>query len=330
MLRKRKIAIWVIALVAAGTMAAVLSSRISRSGGAMVVAGAVLRQDTDPNKQHPIGNALISAVSSTATGDTKSDVSGLFRLRLQPSLPSGELITLRFRHADYHPLDMATPAGDQLHVVRMRPKSTNETQAPPNQPGTSIADVRVRYAVKTTTTVNVGSAVKTFEIVNTGNIPCRGQPPCSPDGKWKAEIHSESLDAGEGNHFRNARVSCIAGPCPFTRVEADGFSRGGRTIKVSVRNWSDTATYLVEAEVVHTMMSDMIRHSYPVIFGEAMNFTLPATAQGPTIEAELDGAAIVFPLGPNLILSWANCRLEVGSDRTKHYRCELKPGFRFE
>jgi hypothetical protein len=78
------------------------------------------------------------------------------------------------------------------------------------------------------------------------------------------------------------------------------------------------------------MMSDMIRHSYPVIFGEAMNFTLPATAQGPTIEAELDGAAIVFPLGPNLILSWANCRLEVGSDRTKHYRCELKPGFRFE
>ena len=65
-------------------------------------------------------------------------------------------------------------------------------------------------------------------------------------------------------------------------------------------------------------------------FGRSMNFTLPAMAQGPSIEAEVDGAAIVFPLGPRIALSWADCRLEVGSDRTKLYRCELKPQYRFE
>ena len=71
---------------------------------------------------------------------------------------------------------------------------------------------------------------------------------------------SLSLDAGEQNQqFRNVRVSCIAGPCPFTAIESDRFSRGGHSITVSVRNWSDRVTYLLEAEVVHTMESEMIR-----------------------------------------------------------------------
>ena len=77
-------------------------------------------------------------------------------------------------------------------------------------------NVRVRYSVKTITEADVGSAVKTFEVANVGDVPCKGHHPCSPDGKWKAALSSASLDAGEGNEFRNARVSCIAGPCPFS------------------------------------------------------------------------------------------------------------------
>jgi hypothetical protein len=140
---------------------------------------------------------------------------------------------------------------------------------------------------------------------------------------------SASLEAGEGNQFRNARVSCIGGPCPFTKIDSDDFSQGGRAISVSVRNWSDTTTFLLEAEVVHPMVSDMVRESYPVIFGPALNFTLPSTAEGPSIEAEINGETVIFPLGPDLFLSWANCNVRGNGDQTKAYRCELKPGYRF-
>jgi hypothetical protein len=76
-------------------------------------------------------------------------------------------------------------------------------------------------------------------------------------------------------------------------------------------------------------MGDVIRQSYPAIFGSTMSFTLPAGAEGPSIEAELNGNDIVFPLGPDLILSWANCTLKVSPDQGQLYRCELKAGYRF-
>jgi len=40
---------------------------------------------------------------------------------------------------------------------------------------------------------------------------------------------------------------------------------------------------------------------------------------------------MVFPLGPNLSLSWAACNVRTGpeQDKTTVYRCELKPGYRF-
>ena len=172
--------------------------------------------------------------------------------------------------------------------------------------------------------------LRAFQVVNKANVPCKGQYPCSPDGRWKAALGAASLDAGEGNVFQNARASCIAGPCPFTRIESDDFTRGGRNISVTVRNWSDSTTFLLEAEVFHPMDSDMVRRSYPVTFGQALNFTLPPTAQGLSIEAEINGEGIVFPLGPDLYLSWAECNARVNRDQTKVYRCELKPGYRFK
>ncbi|MBV9082160.1 MAG: hypothetical protein JOZ62_05760, partial [Acidobacteriaceae bacterium] len=134
---------------------------------------------------------------------------------------------------------------------------------------------------------------------------------------------------GQGNEIRDARVSCIAGPCPFTRIESN-LTDANRVLHASALGWSDTTTFLVEADIVHTTVQDMIRQSFPVKFGRGMNFTLPGTAAGPSIEAELNSQDIVFPLGPDLALSWATCTLKVDTDQSKLYSCELKPGYVFQ
>jgi hypothetical protein len=291
--------------------------------------GTVLRQDTDPRKQLPISDVQISISNGPDINRTRSNSAGFFNLTLPKSVARGQPVTLIFRHPDYHLLVLQQHAGDQIVVARMTP-SHPEARPQTTGPQTTISNVAVRYSIKTTSSVTVGSAVKTFEVPNQGNVPCNGRTPCSPGGKWKASVSSASLDAGDGNEFRNARVTCIAGPCPFTEIVHDGFSRGGPIIDVSVRNWSDTATYLMEAEVVHPQVTNASRHSYPVIFGQALNFNLPPAAEGPSIEAEINGEPIVFPLGPDLCLSWADCSVRVAKDETKGFRCELKPGYRFK
>jgi hypothetical protein len=238
-------------------------------------------------------------------------------------------VTLQFRHPEYKSLDVHEFVGDKLYVAHMVPVSS-ASKVPPNQPQIRVGNVRVRYSIKAMTEINVGSAVQTFEVENKGNVPCKGQHPCSPDGKWKAALGSVSLDAGPGNELREARASCIAGPCPFTNIESDHLPQGERLIKVTARNWSDTATFLLEAEVFHPMVSDIIHESYPVIFGEGLNFTLPSAAEGVNIQADIDGQTVIFPLGPSLFLSWASCNARVNPDQTRVYRCALKPGYRFQ
>jgi hypothetical protein len=295
----------------------------------ITIRGAVLSADDDPQKQLPIADVQITGTSGSAVSSSKSDPSGFFTLTLRRGLRRRQPLMLQFRHPDYKPLDLNEFVSDEIYIARMVPLH-RATHVSVGHPDISISNVRVRYSVKATTEADVGSAVKTFEVVNTGNILCRVHHPCSPDGKWKAVLASASLDAGEGNQFRNARVSCIAGPCPFSKVEFEDLSRGGRRVNVSVRNWSDTTTFLMEAEVVHPMVSDLVRESYPVIFGRALNFSLPTLAEGPSIEAEVNGESIVFPLGPDLFLSWADCHARVDSDQAKAFRCELKPGYRFQ
>ena len=324
---KRRLVLWsgsiVLALAIAG---GIIASR--PHARPIALNGAVIRQDADPKKQLPIADVQVAALSNgSVIGVGKSDASGFFTIVLRTRLWIGRPVMLQFRHADYQPLDMKDFIGDKIYIAKMVP-IPHEVSAP-NHPDVVVSNVLVRYSIKTTTAANVGSVVKTFEVANKGNVPCRKQPPCSPDGKWKASKGSATLDAGEGNEFRNARTSCIAGPCPFTKIDDEDFSQGGRTLTVSARNWSDTATFLLEAEVFHPMVSDLVRTSYPVIFGQALNFTMPGSAEGVTIQAEINGASITFPLGPNLYLSWADCNARVNKDQTKVYRCELKPGYRF-
>lgn len=285
--------------------------------------------DADVRKERAIPGVVVSDVNGMAVQPVQSDSSGFFLLKLRKGMRRGRPITLEFRHPDYHPLQLHEYVSDKLYIVHMVPNSVR-TPSQGGQPQIKIGNVRVRYSLKTQSEVNVGSAVKTFEVENRGNVPCKKQHPCSPDGKWKATIGSASLDAGIGNEFRDATASCIAGPCPFARVESDRLSRGGQIITVFARDWSDTTTFLLEAEVFHPMSSEIVHEFYPVIFGKGLSFTLPAAAEGVTIEADVDEQRVFFPLGPSLFLSWASCDASVNADHTRVCRCELKPGYRFQ
>jgi hypothetical protein len=290
------------------------------------ITGAVISQSPDPRKQTPIANAEITAVSGFAKGTGKSDSQGFFRLTFHPSLMAGQAVSLKITHPDYLPLSISEPPGDRVYVIRMTP-ATSSLPGDLNPREILISDIRVRYMVKISATVNVGNISKTFEVANTGNVPCGGRKPCSPDGQWKASVGGATIDAGEGHELRDVRVACIAGPCPFTKIEPNEISSDGRVLKVTAQTWSDTATFLVEADVTRTRANDTVRQLYPAAYGQAMNFTLPPMAQGASIEAELDGASIVFPLGPKLNLSWAACTVKADAQQAKLFRCELKPGY---
>ena len=328
-----KTGLWAIVAGVASVLAVFLATSMFRNYQARPIQlrGAVIKQDDDPIRQSPIMDVDISEANGLASTGTKSNFAGYFTLPLLRGVGQNRSVTLRFLHPDYVPVDITELVSDKLIVVHLEPihPETEEKEVPSDHPAVTITNVRIRYSTESTSQENIGTGAKTFQVQNVGNIPCQNSATCSPDGDWKATINSESLDAGEGSVFRNARVSCIAGPCPFTKIDFDGYSQGGRNIKVSVRNWSDTTTFLFQAEVFRPQIADLVRMTYPIILGTSLNFTLPPTAEGPSIEAELNGENIVFPLGPLPVLRWAECNVSVAKDKARFYRCELNSGYRF-
>jgi len=299
-----------------------------------IIQGAVIRRDSDVRKELPITDAEITARYDSSSLTTQSDPSGYFRIAIPGTVLSGQTVMLDFQHPGYKPLELPViirfhSSLRQLIVAAMLPSAENAGVASsPAQ--TIVSNIRARYTENTETQENIASAAKTFEIANQGNIPCHHRSPCSPDGYWKASTGSIQLDAGAGNEFRDARASCIAGPCPFTRIDANGFAQGGRVITATALDWSDTATFLLQAEVYHTSNVSEVRESYPVVFGRGFNFTLPPSAEGISLVAELGRDEIVFPLGPGLYLSWAICTVRNGNHPANSvYQCELKPGYKF-
>ncbi len=326
MSRPRKALIVVLMIALAGSVAALLLIDFHRPPPIITLKGVVLVSSADVEKQAPIPAVSISVAGDLLTRDTWSSSTGFFELTLHKSVEAAQLALLQFRHPQYQPVDLPVSADDRLYVVRMVPiEQPSRTDA--NVSHVAVSNITVRYTIKTTTSLSVGSFVRTFRVVNAGSVPCNGRWPCSPDGKWKAELGSATFDAPGGNVFSKARLSCIAGPCPFTSIRSDGFSGGGPTVGVAVLNWSDTTTFLFEAELAHEMISDSVRVSYPLIFGQTVDFTVPADAEGVCIEADLNRDQIVFPLGPEPRLSWASCTVRLNPDHTKLYRCELKPGY---
>ncbi|MGD0911459.1 MAG: hypothetical protein ABR928_06155 [Terracidiphilus sp.] len=337
-MKQRNILLWSItgAAVAGAAIALVLGLHHWRPGS-MTIQGAVIRSGSDARKQLPIADAVVTATDGVTSVSTESDASGYFKIKLPEGPWPERIIYLSFRHADYKPLDLQLHtslrlAGKVLEIAAMAPIPPPPGDTPEGEHAQSVvSNIRIRYTENSQTEENIGSAVRTFQVVNKGNVPCNRQAPCSPDRNWKATSASLSLDAGPGNEFRNVRASCIAGPCPFTRIDSSGYEHGGRNITVSALDWSDTAVFLVEAEVFRTAISSNVRQSYPVVFGRALNFTVPPTQEGVSIEAEVDGTSMVFPLGPELFLSWATCtsRNTTLSQGGTAYSCELKPGYKF-
>jgi hypothetical protein len=282
------------------------------------------------DKQVPIRGVSVTVLDDPAEGHAWSGPTGLFELNFGKQFRAGEPVILQFRDPDYMPLDRIVLTGERLCIARLEP--VPQPSPPPPAKEAAVANITVRYSITTTTMLNVGSLAKTFRVVNTGNIPCNGHYPCSPDGKWKATIGKASFDAPRGNVFANARLSCIAGPCPFTKISSDGFSHGGPSLHMAILDWSDTTVFLLEAEVFRLLLTGSVRVSYPVTFGRTLHFSVPANAEGVYLEADIDSNAIVFPLapGPDPSLSWAACGESVAPDRTRAYQCELKPGYTFK
>ncbi len=332
----RKWIFWVGVAVVVGVIVTALVVRSHRWRPRIIsIQGAVIRRDPDPRKELPIANVAVTATDGLMTVSTHSDASGYFTLKFRENVWPGQALTLSFRSPDYESYDETLRPGlrksaQKLYVAELTPAKSEEQPHASKKPSV-VSNIRIRYTVNSQGEVNIGSETQTFEVKNKGNVPCNLQEPCSPDGNWKATIGTAKLDAGPDHQFRNVRASCIAGPCPFTRIDSSGFSQGGRVVTAKALDWSDTATFLLEAEVFRTSIESNVRESYPVIFGQTLNFTLPPTEEGVSIEAEVDGTPMVFPLGPDLYLSWATCtaRTNREGEQSTVYRCELKPGYRF-
>jgi len=327
---KRTTLFAVLILVAGGLVIWRLQRFSSVPAGPVMVQGAVMVRSDDVDKQAPIPGVSVSVEG--LPDQTVSTSTGFFGLNLGNRVKPAQPIVLEFRHPQYQPLDLTVFAGVRIDLARMVPVSESRaaTASATTAPHTVMSGIAIRYTTKTTTNLNVGSEVKTFNVANTANVPCNGRYLCSPDGKWKASIGSASLQAPAGNFFANARVGCIAGPCAFTKIRFDGFSHGGPSIRVDVLGWASTTTFLFEAEVFRTMVSDAVIRSYPVIFAGTLHFTVPPEADGLCIEADVNGAAVVFPLGPQPFLDWATCTESINPDRAQVYQCQLKSGYSFK
>lgn len=332
----RKLVIWIVVGVVLTAVSILLILRTRRwQPRPMTIRGAVIRRDEDTRKELPIADAEITLTNGVKSISAKSDASGYFRITFPEVVWPGQALRLNVQHDGYKPFNQALQAGlhwsaRELYIVAVTPAAP-QVETKPNRPLTAVTNIRVRYTYNSQSEVNIGSAVRVFQAVSAPNLPCNHQSPCSPDGNWKASSGSVSLDAGPDNEFRNVRASCIAGPCPFTRIDDSGFIHGGRRITATALSWAGTATFLLEAEVFHVAMSSSVRESYPVKFGQALNFTVPPTQEGVSFEADIDGTPMVFPLGPDLYLSWATCTARTSKETGEAtvYRCELKPGYKF-
>lgn len=310
-------------LLLAGTIVAITIAIKHRS---VTLQGAVIRKSDDPERESLISGAEVTVSGGALAVATKSDNSGAFSLTVRRSVLRRQPLTLGVRHPGYEPYIIPAPTGDQLYVVAMTPLPEPHAS---DEPSVRIGNVSVRYTVKTASSEDVGTGTKVFQVLNKGNVSCNRRPPCSPDGRWRASTATATLDAGPEIQFRDGRVSCIAGPCPFTSIVHDGFSKGGRVISVTVLDWSDTTTFLLQAEAVRHIESDATRKSFPVIFERTMNFSLPNSAEGIAIEADVNGEPIVFPIVPDLSLSWASCTTQSEPGNSTLFRCDLKPGYEF-
>ena len=333
--RRRKRVLLVVSLM---LLATALLLFIRRDSGIafFTLQGVVLRQDKDLRGQQPVANVAMQLQMASRTFDATTDAQGYFHIPLHRVVLPGTRLLLTLTHPGFQPQQLPIVVSlrssrNPLRILFLRESVADSQNHPSTTASVRMTNIRVRYVENGSTETNIGSISRTFEIANHGNVPCKGHPPCSPDGQWKATIGKIQLDAGPGNAFQQIRISCIAGPCPFTRIDSPHEEKSGRMLSARVTNWSDTVAILVEAEVYHQSVSSAVHHLFPVLFERTLSFTLPANEEGVSLEAEMNGTEMVFPLGPEGEMSWASCveRDSESADQARVYHCELKPGYSF-
>lgn len=338
-MKPKTIAVWVV-LCALGAAAAIVFIVVRHRPQFITIQGAVIERNAEAGKEVPIAGATVTLADHVMLGTARSDASGYFRLifrePVRERVRRRATMHLEFRAAGYHPLEMELETGPHADLNRLLIAELNPvgvpTVRPAGHPPVQVSNVRIRYTVNYEAETNIGAVARVFQAINQGDIPCKDSSLCSPDGLWKASRGSVTLDAGTGSILRNVRVSCIAGPCPFTQIDSSGPAAGKQTAVISAVDWSDTATFLVEAEVFDRSIASSVRESYPVIYGSDFHFTLPPTAEGPSILAEIGGTPIVFPLGNDIYLDWGACSTRMSPQSGVNatiYQCKLKPGYQF-
>ena len=150
---------WAIIAVAAGVVIVVfLLMRAHRlrtitEAQSIPIEGAVIRRDTDANKELPIAGVAITASDGVRTATTESDAAGYFNLVLQKTVLSDRPVTVSFRHSDYEPLDLTVQTGrlaipKQLYVAAMVPIPA-KSAARPARRQIVVSNIRVRYTINT-------------------------------------------------------------------------------------------------------------------------------------------------------------------------------------
>ena len=176
MTRHNRLVVWLVALSALAIAAALIISAVQKRRQ-ITLHGAVIRDDTDPGKRVPIADVNIVAITGGLTRQTRSDQTGSFAVTLPKGFRRHQLVTLRFDHPDYHPLELDEAISDQLYVAAMVPNTTPASSAPAKSPPQVISNIRVRYVVRSAEAAEVGTAVKAFQVINQGNVPCTKQIP---------------------------------------------------------------------------------------------------------------------------------------------------------
>lgn len=318
--------LWVAVIGAAGailgnSLPPVMQRIIQPQPQSVRLQGAVMKSDVKPGRRHPLKDVSVEYDLGGKPIFAKTDQNGLFTIEVGSPAKIGDLLTLKLRRTCYQDFDETIAVANVLLTLYLWANPSRTCDDP------------------TIVSISVSSRFveKTFPVVHHGTVPCKNSP-CSPDGKWEATDVSEALTAGPNDIFLKGSVVCVAGPCPFTQIVQDGFSSGGQGIHVVVRNWSDTATYILKGEIAGPVplpveiKGDSFTYRTYRSKGEGGHQELIAeTSEGehlvlPSVNA--DGRFIGLPQA-----SWASCHESVDEYPTLHtqwtFHCKLKEGYKF-
>ena len=176
------------------------------------------------------------------------------------------------------------------------------------------------------------TGVKTFQIQIMGNIPCNGST-LFPGRQMEGGNQFRVPGCGRGKRFPKCQGFLYCGPLPFhAELIMTAFPREGATSRSPCAIGRIRPHSCFRRRCSDPQISDLVRMTYPIILGTSLNFTLPPTAEGPSVEAELNGENIIFPLGPDpcFELGRLQCQRAKGNNGQKFYRCELNAGYQFQ